>query len=235
MTAVFRVSRGLSCVRRGRHENAPAFFPPQQNIRVDFCGRGAIDVEGITWIGKNRYILADERDQTLYWIAVDAQTESVGVARAHRLRLSVRLGGSRKFRPENYGFEGVVWDDAQHRLFVAKGKRPPRIFRMEGDSLWHAAAGVDLSIYEWWPKNGLIVDDISTLGFYAGHLLVLSDESKTLMEYSGDSKLISMMPLWRGWQSLERAIPQPEGIAVDHEEKIYILSEPNLFYRFERQ
>ncbi|MDR0672871.1 MAG: SdiA-regulated domain-containing protein [Zoogloeaceae bacterium] len=44
-----------------------------------------------------------------------------------------------------------------------------------------------------------------------------------------------MAPLWRGWHGLERAIPQPEGGALDSYENIYILSEPNLFYRFERK
>jgi len=43
-----------------------------------------------------------------------------------------------------------------------------------------------------------------------------------------------MMPLWRGFHGLQRKVPQPEGLAVGPNGAIYVLSEPNLFYRFER-
>jgi hypothetical protein len=46
-------------------------------------------------------------------------------------------------------------------------------------------------------------------------------------------ELVSMMPLWRGWPGLKRSIPQAEGVTTDAQGALYIVSEPNLFYRFE--
>jgi uncharacterized protein YjiK len=63
----------------------------------------------------------------------------------------------------------------------------------------------------------------------------LSDESRLLVEYDADRELIGIMPLWRGWHGLDRSIPQAEGGTVDPEGNIYIVSEPNLFYRFRRR
>lgn len=78
--------------------------------------------------------------------------------------------------------------------------------------------------------------DLSSLSLHdqTGHMLVMSDESKLLAEYSKAGELISIIPLWGGWHGLEHSIPQAEGVTVAPDGTIYIVSEPNLFYRFER-
>ena len=43
---------------------------------------------------------------------------------------------------------------------------------------------------------------------------------------------ISMLPLWRGFRGLTTSVPQAEGVALDSADRLYIVSEPNLFYRF---
>lgn len=42
------------------------------------------------------------------------------------------------------------------------------------------------------------------------------------------------MSLWGGFQDLTKSIPQAEGITVDKDDNIYIISEPNLFYVFKK-
>ncbi|WP_183049006.1 SdiA-regulated domain-containing protein, partial [Salmonella enterica] len=43
-----------------------------------------------------------------------------------------------------------------------------------------------------------------------------------------------VMSLRRGHYGLRRDIPQAEGIASDDRDTLWIVSEPNLFYRFTR-
>lgn len=113
-----------------------------------------------------------------------------------------------------------------------------RIFEVDGLAQWRDGSAFNLQIREWRPqkRSALFMRDISSLSLHepSGHLLVLSDESKLLVEYGADGKLVSMMPLWRGWHGLNRSVPQAEGIALDPHGVIYVMSEPNLLYRFER-
>ena len=44
-----------------------------------------------------------------------------------------------------------------------------------------------------------------------------------------------MMPLWAGLSGLDESIGQPEGVAIDAAGTLYIVAEPNLFYRFDKQ
>ena len=80
----------------------------------------------------------------------------------------------------------------------------------------------------------LFVNDLSSLTLHeaSGHLLLLSDRSKLVVEYDADGNPISMLPLWRGFRGLKASVPQAEGVALDSDGRLYIVSEPNLFYRF---
>jgi uncharacterized protein YjiK len=78
--------------------------------------------------------------------------------------------------------------------------------------------------------------DLSSVEIHlpTGHLLLLSGESKVLVEYDPSGKLVEIMPLWRGHHGLKADVPHAEGVTFDESSVLYIVSEPNLFYRFER-
>lgn len=78
--------------------------------------------------------------------------------------------------------------------------------------------------------------DLSSLTYHesTGNLLLLSDESALVAEYAPNREPVSVMPMWKGWHGLKATVPQAEGLAVGDDGTIYVLSEPNLFYRFER-
>jgi uncharacterized protein YjiK len=186
---------------------------------------GIDDLEGISHVRDNLFLLIDERKQRIYRnVPINPGTQ--GIDPAPWLELGFLLNG-------NLGFEGITWNEQSQWLFVAKEK-PPRIFEIKQSARDGDTPGLHI-------RDGQapvsFMRDLSALSIHEqnGHLLALSDESRLLAEYSKAGELIGLMPLWRGWHGLERSIPQAEGVAVAPGGTIYIVSEPNLFYRFERE
>jgi uncharacterized protein YjiK len=189
---------------------------------------GVDDLEGIAHMGGRFYGLIDERRQLIYRVAIDADTRRVDVSDApRRLDLDIPRNG-------NFGLEGVTWDEKRHRLFVAKEK-PPRVFEIEGLN----TREIDPKIHEWTPRQAFsrFMRDLSSLSYNetTGHMLLLSDESRLLAEYDTAGELVGLMPLWRGFHGLAANVPQAEGVAIGRRGTLYLISEPNLFYRFERR
>ena len=68
-----------------------------------------------------------------------------------------------------------------------------------------------------------------------GHMLVLSADSHMLLELDELGEQVSFMTLLRGFNGLKDTIPRAEGVAIDDHGNLYMVSEPNLFYRFEKK
>lgn len=191
---------------------------------------GAGDIEGITHVGGERYIIADEGASRLHWVRIGPDTAAVEVAHGPSLELAIDANAS-------FGIEGVSWDHAGNRLFVVKEKLPRRILEIRGLKGLIEGGDFDLQIREWKsPRDlSLFLADLSgiTLVERTGTALVLSDESALLVEYGPDGEPVSLMPLWPGLHGLSGTVPQAEGVALGPDGALYLLSEPNLFYRFE--
>lgn len=196
---------------------------------------GAGDPEGITHVTDDLFILADEIGHQLYWVHIGKATQQIDLARVPRLGLAIDL-------EKNLGFEGVSWDHHDQRLFVVKEKSPLRVFEISGLTPLITEPGqarpLNLQIKEWLsPKaRNLFMTDLSSLTFHerTGHLLLLSHESKVIVEYRYDGTPVSMLPMWAGFHGLKASIPQAEGVALGENGHLFVISEPNLFYRFER-
>ncbi|KPC25203.1 SdiA-regulated [Pseudomonas syringae pv. cilantro] len=82
----------------------------------------------------------------------------------------------------------------------------------------------------------LSVRDLSSLQFdeTSGHLLALSDESKRILELDTSGHPIGSSSLAKGSMGLSKGVPQAEGMAMDAEGTLYLVSEPNLFYVFRK-
>ena len=87
------------------------------------------------------------------------------------------------------------------------------------------------------PRNALFLKDLSSITLHeeTGNLFLLSDESALVAEYNEQGRLLSMLPMWPGLHGLRGRVPRAEGIAIGPDGSLYIVSEPNLFYRFERE
>ena len=196
--------------------------------RIGLVGFG--DAEAVEFIGPNTYVITDERQQRLIKVTIDDNTHTLDAAQAEQLTLGINPSG-------NKGFEGLAYDSAGKRLFVAKERDPMLIYEGRGSphdnpQQPYATHGVSN------PRRDarLFVRDLSSLQFdeRSGHLLALSDESKLLLELNLDGRPVSTLSLKKGRHGLEKSVPQAEGVAMDEEGTVYVVSEPNLFYVFKK-
>ena len=191
--------------------------------------RGVLDAEGITYQEGNFFFIADEGRHQMVRIEIDDTTTEIDATNLPRFGLRIDAG-------RNVGYEGVSWDSDNNRMFIVKEKNPLRIFEISG--LWEVldTGKLDLRINEWLPESpsNVMLRDLSSLTYHeeSGHLFLLSDESRVLLEFDAAGDAVDMLVLRAGWHGLKRTIPQAEGVAIGSDRDVYILSEPNLFYRF---
>ncbi|MES2819084.1 MAG: SdiA-regulated domain-containing protein [Pseudomonadota bacterium] len=188
------------------------------------------DPEAIEYIGPGLYVIADERLQRLVKIRVDETTRVIDAAQAQQLSLGIGMNG-------NKGFEGLAYDTRGERLFVAKERDPVRIYEIHGFP--HTDPDKPFAVHvvdDAERDSGLFVRDLSSLQFdtRSGHLLALSDESQLIIELDAEGRPISSLSLRRGQHGLKKAVPQAEGLAMDRDGTLYLVSEPNLFYVFRK-
>ena len=185
------------------------------------------DPESIAYLGNNRYVVADEAKQQISIINILPETETI----THIIKsLSIKL----EYK-NNKGFEGVTYDPSTQSLFIAQEKDPYTIYKINGFYLSEENENKSLSIKQLDSfVDHLFVTDFSGLEFdpIRSHLFVLSDESKMLIELNKKGEAISLLTLNKDHHDLSNDVPQPEGVAIANDESIYIISEPNLFYKF---
>jgi len=216
--------------------NKPARF-----LELDLDGRllrqvelrGFSDPEAIEYIKPGVYMISEERRQRLVRVRIGADTRVVDVDDrqvSHPFSLS-------DVQSDNRGNEGLAYDAARERFFVAKESDPVRIYEIDGLGS-EAFEGLQALSLRTDPQRDrrLFVRDLSSLQFDpgTGHLLALSDQSRLVLELDDHGKPISSLSLLRGQHGLSRSVPQAEGVAMDDQGRLYVVSEPNLFYRFEK-
>ena len=195
-----------------------------RRIRVE----GVSDMEGLTHIDGNRYVIAEEHRNRLLQIEIPPEAIELEVSTAPSL--TIALGSD-----DNKGMEGLSWDDEQQRLLVVKERDPMQVLAITGfvgqpDN----ASSISINLEPTLSPDQLFMRDLSslTLDSRTRHLLLLSDESHMVVEYAADGTPLSLLGLWRGMSGLRNTIPQAEGLAIDSQRRVYVVSEPNLFYRF---
>ncbi|MFP5498861.1 MAG: SdiA-regulated domain-containing protein [Gammaproteobacteria bacterium] len=196
--------------------------------RIALVGFG--DAEAVEYISDNTYVISDERQQRLIKVHVDDDTQFLDAADAEQMTLGVHLGG-------NKGFEGLAYDSVGKRLFVAKERDPMLIYEVHGFPHFKPEKTYSVHVINN-PKRdaGLFVRDLSSLQYdeRSGHLLALSDESFLVLELDIDGRPLSSLSLLKGRRGLKQRVPQAEGIAMDNDGTLYMVSEPNLFYVFKK-
>ena len=196
--------------------------------RVALVGFG--DPEAVEFISADTYVLTDERRQRLIKIHLEDDTQFLDAADAEQMTLGVHMSS-------NKGFEGLAYDSVGKRLFVAKERDPMLIYEVQGFPHYNPEKSYAVHVVNN-PKRdaGMFVRDLSSLQYdeRTGHLLALSDESRLVLELDVDGRPLSTLSLTKGQQGLRATVPQAEGIAMDDDGSLYLVSEPNLFYVFKK-
>ena len=196
--------------------------------RVALVGFG--DPEAVEFISADTYVITDEREQRLIKIHLEADTTFLDAADAEQMTLGVHMSG-------NKGFEGLAYDSVGKRLFVAKERDPMLIYEVQGFPHYNPEKSYAVHVVNNPRRDaGMFVRDLSSLQYdeRSGHLLALSDESRLILELDVDGRPLSTLSLSKGRQGLHKTVPQAEGIAMDDDGALYLVSEPNLFYIFKK-
>ncbi|MBN3864102.1 SdiA-regulated domain-containing protein [Pseudomonas frederiksbergensis] len=191
---------------------------------------GFQDTEGIAYMGNGRVVVADEVLQRLYVVTLPDSPSPIHVENAPFVAVEINLS------EHNKGFEGVTYDAANDRIFAIKERDPRQLFTVTG---MRASIGGPLQArikdLTHWIDRSVFGLDLSE-GYYdprTGHLLLLSEQSSNLTELDQDGNFVSFRTLL-GLNDLKKTIPQAEGMTMDTSGELYIVSEPNLFYRFSK-
>lgn len=196
--------------------------------RIALIGFG--DPEAVEFISADTYVISDERQQRLIKIHLEEGTTFLDAADAEQMTLGMHM-------TRNKGFEGLAYDSKGKRLFVAKERDPMLIYEVQGFPHYNPEKSYAVHVINNPRRDaGLFVRDLSSLQYdeRSGHLLALSDESFLVLELDIDGRPLSTMSLRKGHQGLQKTVPQAEGIAMDDEGTLYLVSEPNLFYVFKK-
>lgn len=187
--------------------------------------KGATNLEGVALLEDGHVAVLDERQRSLTIFRLDADTRELDRAQAvQRIELGT-LGGPNK------GFEGLAWDKRNQRLLLANEKNPLRLFSLACDGRQvrgplQALGDLDDYITD---VAGLSVDPRN------GQLLALSQESHLLLGLDPQLQAQSFLALLPGLNGLTRRVPQAEGLALDNAGNLYVVSERNLFFAFQRE
>lgn len=187
---------------------------------------GFSDPEAVEALDDGRLAIVDERRRLVAVFRLEPGVESLELDDLASYDLGFAEAG-------NKGFEGLAYDTAGQRLYVAKERNPVRIYEISGFPFAEPTPSVHISEHQ----ARLFVRDLSSLQFdeQTGHLLALSDESRLVVELDADGQPLSSLSLSAGRHGLERDVPQAEGMAMGPDGTLYLVSEPNLFYSFRRE
>ena len=222
------VRKSLFTVTNKRSELIELSLDGRVLRRVALVGFG--DPEAVEFISADTYVVADESQQRLIKIHLEQDTTFVDAADAEQVTIGVHMSN-------NKGFEGLAYDSVGKRLFVAKERDPMLIYEVHGFPRFNPEESWAVHVIND-PKRdaGMFVRDLSSLQYdeRSGHLLALSDESRLILELDVDGRPLSTMSLSKGSQGLQKNVPQGEGIAIDDDGTLYLVSEPNLLYVFKK-
>ncbi|MGC5699400.1 SdiA-regulated domain-containing protein [Pseudomonas sp. NFXW11] len=185
---------------------------------------GWANPEGVAVLENGLLAIVDERQHSLVMVKLEANTQALNIKDFP----TYDLGPS---ADQNKAFEAIAWNPRKQQLLLGE-ERPPALFTWSSDG-----SAVLKGDKQKLASDELDLRNLSALGIdpRTGHTLVLSADSHLLLELDEQGEQVSFMALLGGFNGLKNTIPRAEGVAMDEAGNLYMVSEPNLFYRFEKQ
>lgn len=193
--------------------------------------KGMSDLNGIAWMGGNRVALVNGKRNRVVLAEVPIKAQALDVTRAFSLLLRFGEG-----EDANQGFNGLGYDLKRDRLYISKEHSPRTLYRVSGLNYLQSpdSRGLRIENISYWLDDVPFATDLSSVEADPsnGRVFLLSEESQLIVQLDGDSGrgrgMLSLSP--KG----SKPMPRPEGIATDDSGSLYIVSEPNLFYRLQK-
>lgn len=191
--------------------------------RVELTGFS--DPEAVEALRDGRLAIVDERRRLVAVFRLEPGVESLDLGDLASYDLGFADAG-------NKGFEGLAWNPQTQRFLLAKERDPQGLFELPFPGEDGSAGALEAL-----PRQPLLVRDISSVAIdpRTGHTLMLSDESRLLVELDLQGRPRSFISLFGGLNGLLHGIEQAEGVAMDGEGNIYVVGEPNRFFVFSRR
>jgi len=176
---------------------------------------GFRDTEGLSYVGNGKFVIVDERVQSLSLIGY---TPAGSVAKFDVPSYS--LGP----RVKNDGIEGVSYDPSSGKFIAVKQINPMRVYEAT-ISFGQTTTGTQVELFN--PAslglNGLSDVQVLSMPWFAGtgfeqNLLLLSAKSRKLVEVDRAGKLLSSF-------DLSKLPAHAEGVTIDKDGNIYVAAE----------
>ncbi len=185
---------------------------------------GFNDPEGIAHIEGNSYAISEERQGRVLYISIYSSTSVLNLSNM----LYTQIPGI----SNNEGLEGVTRNSVTGDYYAVKEKNARTLYRYNGTSTTpNLLQTCDIQANSFGMSD---VSDLFHLSIPTGlanldvsdKVLILSDESSRVVEIDDNCNLYSTL-------ILPSSGTQHEGITMDNNGTIYVVSEPNLLYIFE--
>lgn len=199
------------------------------NVLERYLLEGFDDTEGLAYMGNGRVVVSEEGDQRLTFIQLPEKSATIRKGAEPFITVGVNLSTNNK------GFEGVTYDPVGDRLFVIKERDPRQLYEIDGVSKsLNGNLSINLIDRTEWVNRSVFGRDLAD-AYYdpsTGHLIMLSEQSKLLIELDKDGRFVSYKSLLEGVQDFFSPKVHPEGVTMDAQGHLYVVAEPNLFYSF---
>ena len=176
---------------------------------------GFRDTEGLSYMGNGKFVLVDERVQSLSVIGY------IPAGTVVKSRVPSYFLGS---KVKNDGIEGVSYDPSSGKFIAVKQKDPMKVIEAT-ISFGQTTTGTQVDLFN--PKslglNGLSDVQVLSMPWFAGtgfeqNILFLSAKSRRLVEADRAGKVLSSF-------DLSKLAPQAEGVTIDKDGIIYVAAE----------